>query len=203
MKYIIDTDLLNNNDVGIAGSLYLLSLYFNNPINSKEEFEKVNNKGYIFTKSFFNNEPKDIELTPEGIAEVERILLESTIEEKTKDNKDRYIELANKLRDLYPKGRKEGTNLQWRDSAVIISTRLKAIVKKYDAKFTDEQAINATKKYIESFNGNFRFMQVLKYFIVKNKVVGGSVEQESQLLSYISNEGDDNTENNDWSAELR
>lgn len=115
---------------------------------------------------------------------------------------DRYELLAAQLREIFPKGRKEGTSYMWRDSNSMIAKRLKALVSKYGDCFTDEQAINATKKYVESFNGNYKFMQLLKYFISKKVVNGGEVEENSQLLSYIENEGQSEY-NNEWTAELR
>lgn len=115
---------------------------------------------------------------------------------------DRYELLAAQLRELFPKGRKEGTSYMWRDSNNMIAKRLKALVSKYGDCFTDEQAINATKRYVESFNGNYRYMQLLKYFISKKVVNDGEVEENSQLLSYIENEGQ-SEHNNEWTAELK
>lgn len=115
---------------------------------------------------------------------------------------DRYELLAAQLREIFPKGRKEGTSYMWRDSNSIIAKKLKALVSKYGECFTDEQAINATRKYVESFNGNYRYMQLLKYFISKKVVNDGEVEETSQLLSYIENEGQSDY-NNEWTAELK
>ena len=45
-------------------------------------------------------------------------------------------------------------------------------------------------------------MQILKYFISKQKPVEGtSAEQNSQFLSFLQNEGDI-IENQDWTANL-
>ena len=69
---------------------------------------------------------------------------------------------------------------------------------------TDEEIIAATKKYVESFNGNYTYMQILKYFISKQKPVEGApAEQNSQFLSYLQNpEGDTVIVDNDWTANL-
>lgn len=102
-----------------------------------------------------------------------------------RNEKERYLELANKLRALYPEGRKAGTNYMWRDSQVAIAKKLKSLTDKFGAHFTDEQAIEATKRYIASFNGDYRFMQLLKYFILKRD--NDKQEETSQLLSFIEN----------------
>ena len=76
------------------------------------------------------------------------------------------------------------------------------LVAKYNVEFTDEEAVDATKRYIASFNGNYRYMQILKYFISKQKPVeGASAEQNSQFLSFLQNE-EGTTENQDWTANL-
>ena len=106
------------------------------------------------------------------------------------------------MREIYPKGLKPGTNYQWRDSTAIIADRLIKLVAKYDIEFTDEEAIEATKRYIASFNGNYRYMQILKYFISKQKPVEGApAEQNSQFLSFLQNE-ECTTESQDWTANL-
>jgi hypothetical protein len=48
-------------------------------------------------------------------------------------------------------------------------------------------------------------MQLLKYFISKNVVKGGEVEEQSQLLSYIENMNQADTQqlSIDWDVELR
>ena len=151
-----------------------------------------------------NGFPALCTISREGIEVAESLLLDSEYTEQREDSegkiRDRFDILADKLRELFPKGRKEGTNLQWRDSTAIISKRLKTIVKKYGVTFTDEEAIDATKRYIESFNGDYRFMQVLMYFIFKNEVVNGVREERSQFMSYLQNKED--MVNNDWSHEL-
>ena len=89
----------------------------------------------------------------------------------------------------------------WRGSNFEVNKKHKTLIKKTGIQFTDEQAINAAKRYIKSFNGNYSFMQVLPYFILKQVTIDGSIEEKSQLLSYIENEEDGN--GNEWTAELR
>ena len=87
---------------------------------------------------------------------------------------DRFMALADKLRALYPSGRKEGTSYMWKDNTVTIAKKLKTLCDKFQVTFTDEEAINATKRYIAQFNGNYGYMQLLNYFILKrdnNKMV--------------------------------
>lgn len=99
---------------------------------------------------------------------------------------DRFMALADKLRALYPSGRKEGTSYMWKDNTVTIAKKLKTLCDKFQVTFTDEEAINATKRYIAQFNGNYGYMQLLKYFILKRD--NNKMEETSQLISFMQNE---------------
>lgn len=197
MKYIIDTEILEREGIGLDEALYLLSVYKKKPINfNTVQKAKVENKILKFEN------PRDpVKITPKGQSYIESILAKSKIHVSS-DNLERYRVLADKMREVYPKGIKPGTNYQWRDSTAIIADRLMKLVAKYNVEFTDEEAVDATKRYIASFNGNYRYMQILKYFISKQKPIEGApAEQNSQFLSFLQNE-ESTTENQDWTANL-
>lgn len=119
-------------------------------------------------------------------------------------NKDEeYLELANKLRELYPSGRKEGTTYMWRGTTAEIAKKLKTLVVKYNFNFTEEQAIKATQSYINSFNGNYRTMRLLKYFILKSeKDADDNVNIVSEFMSLIENEGQIDSLKDDWMSTM-
>lgn len=203
-KICFDINICAAKGLSISTALYLLSVYFKKPIHSKEELNKCCRKGFVVYYNYNEGNPDKIELTESGIKLVEELILDSEFKPNSKEGK-RFENLAEKLRELYPEGKKSGTQYYWRDSNSVIVKKLKALVKKYGDCFTDEQAVNATRKYVESFNGNYQFMQLLKYFISKNVVKGGEVEETSQLLSYIENAGQEDTQqlSIDWETELR
>lgn len=119
------------------------------------------------------------------------------------DKEDEFFELANELRALYPAGRKEGTTYMWRGTTAEIAKKLKTLVVKYKYSFTKEQVIKATKEYISSFNGNYRTMRLLKYFILKSeKDADNNINIISELMTIIENEGSTNI-NNNWTTELK
>ena len=99
---------------------------------------------------------------------------------------EEFNDLANKMRELFPEGRKPGTTYYWRDSTPIIAKKLKTVVEKFNTQFTEEQALDATRRYVESFNGDYRFMQLLKYFILKTDKATGDVR--SDFLSLLQKE---------------
>lgn len=198
MNIIINTDEIKAHDIPLKELLYLLVLYMKAPIDD-EGIKDLHKRGYLIYNGEDHNPKYDI--TIGGANAVETIFLNSEFG-GNEYNEDRYEKLARSLRELYPTGRKPGTNYQWRDSNSIIAKRLKALVKRYGKEFTDEEAIEATRKYIESFNGDYRYMQLLKYFISKKRVIDGEVEETSQLLSFIENKDQENI-NNDWTTTLR
>ena len=106
------------------------------------------------------------------------------------------------MQNEYPKGRKDGTNYNWRGAVAVNAARLKTLVQRYGVSLNKEDVVQATRNYVQSFSGDYRYMQILKYFIFKNETRNGSVEFESQLMSYIENLGQEDTMKNDWTNNL-
>ena len=201
MDFCINKEILAKSGISVDMAFYLASIYFDRPY-TYDTFDLASKQGLITYNHLDRyNLPIQPKLTREGVELVESIFLNSEFKGDKGIDTDRYDELADKLRELYPKGRKEGTSYLWRDSHAKIANKLRTLVKKYNFKFTDEQAISATKRYIESFNGNYSYMQLLKYFILKKDKDTG--EENSQLMSYIENEDCTDAANDDWMNEVR
>lgn len=119
------------------------------------------------------------------------------------DKDSEYIELATELRELYPAGRKDGTTYMWRGTTAEVAKKLKTLVVKYGYTLDKEEVIKATKDYISSFNGNYRYMQLLKYFILKSvRDADGNTEVKSELMSLIENSGQVNNQRDDWMSTM-
>lgn len=176
----------------------LLSLYLENN-NVKEIEQSLISKGLI--THIYNDPTKShlLKLTNKGADIFNTIVIDS---DKNKEPENRLDALAKELKQIYPKGKKDGTNYYWADGVALIKRRLKLFFKKYENSYTDTQIIEATKKYVESFNGNYNYMKLLKYFIFKEKLgAGGDVEGESELINYIENADQENL-NNEWTITL-
>ena len=198
MKLVIDSEVCESKGLTLEE---FIVLYLNSKnVDISKTINSIIEKK-VAGKDLFN--PNAVVLSSNSRKLLEEIILDS--DKTVSKNNKRLENLAERLRELYPEGKKQGTQYYWRDSNSVIVKKLKALVKKYGDCFTDEQAINATKKYVESFNGNYQFMQLLKYFISKNVVKGGEVEETSQLLSYIENAGQEDKQQMtiDWETELR
>lgn len=120
---------------------------------------------------------------------------------------DRLDKLAKTLMEIFPEGKKAGTSQYWRGNIRDVTLKLQKFFKLYGSKYTDEQLISATQRYVSSHNGNYQFMRVLKYFICKNekKVDSegvGYIEEVSDLAAYIENGEHEQIERNDWEVTL-
>lgn len=112
-------------------------------------------------------------------------------------------ELCDKLKEAYPTGKKDGTILYWTEGKKLIERRLKLFFKKY-GNYNYEDIIDATKRYVQSFDGNYSYMKVLKYFIFKEKIgANREVEGESELLNYLENKSQVNSQNDNWVVSVR
>ena len=115
------------------------------------------------------------------------------------DSTKKLMGLATELKNIFPKGRKEGTNFYWADGVALIVKRLKIFIKKYGDIYTEEQIIKAAKKYVESFNGDYRYMKLLKYFIFKEEIESST----SDLLTYIENAEEESDLKNNWDIVMK
>lgn len=199
-KYIVKKEQCDKYHISVAAVYYLIALYENSIID-RSTFEELGKTGYIDYRGYDENgQLISPTITEEGVHLITDIFINgdmSAMDER------RFEEIATKMREIFPKGKKEGTNHMWRDSAPIIARRLKTLFKKYDKLFTERDILDATRRYVDSFNGNYQYMQLLKYFISKQKVEDGCIVEESQLLSYLTNEDQINTTNDEWTTELR
>lgn len=160
--------------------------------------ESTKNKGYLY-KYRTNNDPYKYVISDKGKDLIENMSAYTG----TKDSGINFLDLAAKLRALFPKGIKEGTNSRWVDGLALVSKRLKQFVQKY-GEFTEDEIVEATKRYVDSFNGNYQRMRTLRYFIWADKRNPGTgeVEYTSDLLSFIEDaESDDMI--TDWEVKLR
>lgn len=85
----------------------------------------------------------------------------------SQDEKDFFTELAEKMRELWPPGEKDG-KYPWRDSVSNLSRRLKLL---WDERGIKDKSIDdclvVARKYLAQFENNAKYMQTLKYFIMK------------------------------------
>ena len=137
--------------------------------------------------------------TEKGIALADELLADS--EESIVIKEDGIKELADKLREIYPEGKMVGTSYYYRCNRADIVRKLKSFFRRY-GEYTSEQIIEATQRYVTSFNGNYTYLRRLKYFIWKDENKDGETLQVSQLADWIENKGSVNPSNSDWTTSL-
>ena len=197
MKITIDSKVVEDYHINLDEFLVLLMSARNIDIEKCKESlidKKLGNPSTSDDKLLIlSNEVKDM---------VAEILVSSDSNVIDKDEELR--KLAIELQKLYPQGRKEGTTYTWRGTTVEITKKLKTLIAKYGYTFTKEQAIKATKEYVNSFNGNYRYMKLLKYFILKAELdADDNKNVTSELMSYIENEEHINKSREEWATTLK
>lgn len=185
---------------GITIDEALLMLVIHNKADLEGAEKALIQKGLITAERNELFQQTGWRLTNKGTEMLDSVIMDS---DKEQEPQDRLIQLAARLKEIFPKGKKDGTNYYWADGVALIVRRLKLFFKKYGNKFTDEQIIQAAEKYVQGFNGNYQYMRLLKYFIFKEKVgANGEVEGDSELISYIENAGQEEDLRNDWTSSL-
>ena len=195
MKFTIDKEACSKNGMSLGEILALIAI--SNDVDIGKSTSILVSTGLVTSAGSGSK----LRLTKKGIESLNKTIIDSASSDKDED--ERLETLANKLRELYPAGRKEGTSYMWRGTTAEIVRKLKTLQLKYKFTFTDEQAIKATSEYIKAFNGNYRFMQLLKYFILKTaRDEDGNIEVKSEFMSLIENEKDVNVHRDDWMSTM-
>lgn len=194
MKYVFEDSVISEFDITIEQAISLFILY------NKLDIDKI--KKELQEKELFGEDT----VTSKGLLAIHKLRLDSKYGDDTIYNEQSLKELSEKLRKEFPEGKKEGTTQYWRSSNIEVYKKLDTLIKKYNFKFTEEQAINAVKKYVASFNGNYKYMQLLKYFILKNIVTPNGTEIKSSFMEYIENESNNEDSSmlnsSEWNNEI-
>ena len=197
MIYCFNPDVCRKENVRLKTFLFALSLYLDEYIGPNV-FEEMCVKGFIEYDGFdLMGQPVNPKLTQSGVNMVENILLSSEFNKEDKASKVRldFESIAEKMQYEFPDKKKPGTIHHWRGSKAMVAKKLQAIVKKYGVIFTEEEAVDAARRYVASFGSDQTFMQVLEYFISKRDSKTG--EERSQFLSYLENKDMQETHSND------
>lgn len=123
--------------------------------------------------------------------------------------------LAGKIQECFPieklkdrSGRE--TPYYYRCNKTEIKSALRRFFSNYGSVPSDEEIIDATRRYVESFHGVYIGMRLAKYFIFKNDVKPnengtGNVVLVSDLQTFLENKdtGSQEISSNDWMMQSR
>lgn len=190
MKVVIDEKVCNKHKMTF--SEVLLSLAF-------KEARPNDIQNLLNRKILVKTEDQYL-LTKQWADVIQNILCESC---DNTDDEERLLELAKKIRECFPEGRMPGTAYYYRCNSREIVLKLKKFFAQY-GNYSDDKIINATKRFVASFNGNYKYLPLAKYFISKNKTVTDEdgtnhISEVSELASYLENNTDkEQITNDDW-----
>ena len=107
---------------------------------------------------------------------------------------ERLKVLAMEMQQCFPQGKKPGTVFYFRCNVRAIVNKLQKFFEVY-GDYEDDKVIAATKKFVASFNGDYRLMPLIKYFISKNKKTMGEdgevhTTEVSELATILENMSD-------------
>lgn len=197
MKITIDENICKKYGFSPEEVMFLLCVKVSDVSPDKMLEDALQNKKIYFNQELGKYLP--IDYVDEKL---QNILLDS---ELSLPEIDRFEVLAVKLMDIFPSGKKEGTTKYWKGNKKKVAKRLEKFCKIY-GQYTDDDIIKATEHYVSSFNGNYTYMRLLEYFIIKDVKKmgedGNYVEQESELASCLENAGQADY-NNNWTADLK
>lgn len=197
MRITIDSNILDKYNITLEE--FLMLYIAAKKVNIKEVMASLVTKNLADWNLFEDSQLVLSDNTKELLSSV---IIDS--DKKVQDKDDFFLSLADKMQEIYPKGRKAGTTYMWRGTKAEIAKKLKTLVVKYNFSFNEKQVLSATKSYVESFNGDYTKMRLLKYFVLKiERDADNNPVLISELMSLIENEGqDDTTTNRDWTTEL-
>lgn len=192
----LDKKIINKQGISCSEYLLLLAIYLDNSINPSN----LKDLEYIEPLIINGKTTKRFAITEEGIKALERIDSKSFNELDTID----YKTLCTEMRELFPKGMKPGTNTPWREPVKLIERRLKSFFKRFGM-YSEEEILDATRRYINSYEIDDRYMRTVRYFIFKYENVDGLREVRSDLLVYLEDKTlGDRVENftDDWLIDM-
>ena len=156
-KFIISEDALSK--AGISAQEFCVLYAMSSPKPLSEIIDGLTLKSYC-TRNLNSKEPQ---IMFKGAQLLNTIIIDSDNDPSKEDSLE---ELAKSLKVIFPKGKKEGTNIYWAEGEQMIIRRLKMFFKKYESTYTSQQIIDAAQKYVDSFNGNYKFMRVLLNYLL-------------------------------------
>lgn len=123
---------------------------------------------------------------------------------------ERLLKLAAKMRACFPEGKMPGTAYYYRCNNGEVTKKMQKFFAQY-GDYSDEEVVDACKRFVASFNGNFRYLPLIKYFIFKfkdEKDEDGNVHrvEHSPLADYLENKEEEGVvidNSDDWMMNAR
>ena len=193
MNISINDEILKKNNYTLGDFLICLAIQVCKKRDILQHIEELKQNGKIFESTIHHHH-----LYPKTESEIDKIILDS---DKDVPKITELSELVEKLRELFPNERKLDSKgvprYAYRGNKRDVTERLQKFFKLY-GKYSYNDVLECTKRYVESYKFDKTFMRILPYYIMK--------DGESQLATELENMNVDDstviTETKDWTNEL-
>lgn len=207
----LNKEACQSSGVSLGEALLLLAIH--NEVDLAKAEDLLVQKGFITATRDELFKVTGWRITRTGSQILEDVLHESS-KSMTKTKAERkkeyagFLALAERLKAVFPEGKKRGTTQQWSEGPILIAKRLDKFFEKYGKdkdgnRWTDDQIVDAAERYVQSFNGEYQFMRVLKYFLWKEDTRNGVAEPSSDLYNYLTNIDQQDEDNDNWRDSVR
>lgn len=174
----------------------LLSLVAKKDINIPEMLKNLCNRGII------SNNQGIYSLSEDWNKEIQLAIKESG----GVCDFQKFMPLAKKMRECFPEGIHPVGHSHYKTSTVEVAKLLVTFFNTFGS-YSEEEIIDATKRYIASFNGNYQMCLILRNFIFLTKDVPGQKKctiESSKLADFLENKEDSSQLTaDDWTINMR
>lgn len=118
---------------------------------------------------------------------------------------EELLNLAQRMRECFPQGKMPGTPYYYRCNNSEVIKKLKKFFIQY-GNYPDDDIVDACKRFVASFRGNYKYLPLVKYFISKLKDQedeDGTIHkvEYSPLADYLENKEETVTDTSDWNTQ--
>lgn len=137
--------------------------------------------------------------------EIDELLLDSS---SAIDDEERLQNLAVKMRDCFPAGMMPGTPFYYKCNRREIMLAMKKFFRLH-GDYPDDEIIDACKRFVASYRGDYKYLPIIKHFITKSKTMTDDegcpyIVEESKLADFLENkEEQDILQADDWRVTMR
>lgn len=201
MKIAIDEKICGKHGLSLEETLMALAIRMSTKNQPQEVIDNMVNREIVVFKS-----GKTL-VTQHWSDVLDEIICDSS---GGIDDEERLLNLAQKMRECFPQGKMPGTPYYYRCNNAEVIKKLKKFFLQY-GNYSDDEIVNACKRFVASFNGNYRYMPLIKYFISKMKPevdeLGNAHNVEfSPLADYLENKEEEGAVANtsdDWMLNVK
>ena len=182
MKIIIDEKICEKYDLTLAEAAMAIAVKLNQHENYTVTLANLEDRGVVV----YTPESDDYKISSEWSDAVDGLM-------GGLNDEERLLNLAKKLREVFPAGRQQriGSPYYYRCNTKEVVAKLQKFFEVY-GQYSDDEILDAAKRYVSSFNGNYANMRLVKYFILKDDPRMGEdgkahVVQISELATILEN----------------